>query len=58
MSARVVINCIEILERLISEEAKYAQEIAQLIEVPIHKIKASEYEKVIGDIKQFVLSLD
>lgn len=49
---------IEILECLISEEAKYAQEIAQLIEVPIHKIKASEYEKVIGDIKQFVLSLD
>ena len=49
---------IEILENFDSEETKYAREVAQLIGVSIHIIKASEYEKVIENIKAFVSSLD
>ena len=49
---------IEILENFASEETKYAQEVAQQMGVPIYVIKASEYRKVIENIKAFVSSLD
>ena len=49
---------IDILKKLASEETKYAHEVAQQIGVPIYVIKASEYRKVIENIKAFVSSLN